>query len=125
MSDKPYLLFEPHVLGFLTTAAQHETRTTGRTAGAGQVSLGVCMRSGRIKNRERRTRSLRTSLDDGRAVHEEVAGDLSARTWDVTLRNEFLVTSTPLLPIFGWRDMKSLVEVAECRVDVRCAGEGA
>ena len=37
------------MLGFLTVAgSQHEARTTGRPAGAGQTSFGVCMQSGRV-----------------------------------------------------------------------------
>ena len=51
---------ESHVLGFLPAAgAQHETRPTGRTAGAGEASLGVCVQSGRIASQARWTRSLR------------------------------------------------------------------
>ena len=34
----------------------------GRNAGAGQTSLGVCMRSGRVTDRARWTRSLRAFL---------------------------------------------------------------
>ena len=64
------------MLGFLTVAGtQHEARTTGRAAGAGQTSFGVCMQSGRVTDRARWTRSLRASLDGDvveRAVLEEV-----------------------------------------------------
>ena len=67
------------MLGFLTVAgAQHEARTTGRAAGAGQTSFGVCMQSGRVTDRARWTRSLRASLDGDvveRAVLEEVVGE--------------------------------------------------
>ena len=61
--EKPHLLliffFESQTLGFLSVAdAQHQARRVGRTAGAGQTSLAVCMQSGRIANRAMWTRSL-------------------------------------------------------------------
>ena len=55
-----------------------EARTTGRAAGAGQTSFGVCVQSGRVTDRARWTRSLRASLDGDaveRAVFEEVVGE--------------------------------------------------
>ena len=71
--------FESHVLGLHPIAgAQHKARQTGRTAGTGQASLGVCLQSDRIAGRARWTRSLRTFLGGDvveRTVLERVVGD--------------------------------------------------
>ena len=95
--EKPHLLiFESHVFGFLpVVSAQHKARPTGRTVGAGQASLGVCVQSGRVAGRARWTRFLRASLggdDVERAVPEKVVGDgwhAQGPMRSMSVRNDF------------------------------------
>ena len=64
------------MLGLLPFAgAQHKARQTGRAAGTGQASLGVCLRYDRIAGRARWT--LRTSLG-GNVVERNVLEKLLA-----------------------------------------------
>ena len=58
----PALFLSPMCLALQVAGAQHKARQTGRTAGTGQASLGVCLQSDRIAGRARWTRSLRRSL---------------------------------------------------------------
>ena len=58
--EKPHLLILSPMC--LASSQLQALRQTGRTAGTGQASLGVCLQSGRIAGRARWTRSLRTSL---------------------------------------------------------------
>ena len=57
--EKPFLLIlSPMCLSLSLSTATRQAGRGGRTAGAGRTSFGVCMKSSKIANRARWTRSL-------------------------------------------------------------------